>query len=280
MIYFLSILAAFVCALCDGVAAVLQKVSVDKEPVAGSMSVSFLRRIFRDWPFLLGSALDILGAVVIVAAVYYLPLFLAEAIIATSIIITALIEHFYMHRKLQAKLYGYIGIMFIGIVFLAIAASPERPGHISAMTSWILLIAPLPLFALGLGLTKLPGYTAGVWLAILSGIEFGLTTIVSRIIHFYQPWWHNIYNPYFFSIIAGGACGISLFAVALQRSHATITNAALTSTKIMAPTIIGIALLGDKARAGLWPLVIAGLALTATAALLLTLLPEPEKTTA
>src|ERR1039458_1431227 len=54
----LALIAAFGCSLCIGVAAVLEKVSADREARVSSLQIGLLLRLLDDWPYVLGLALD------------------------------------------------------------------------------------------------------------------------------------------------------------------------------------------------------------------------------
>jgi hypothetical protein len=92
--YLFPLLAAFGCSMCNGTAAVLQKISADKEKNVQSLDTGFLLRLAQDKPYIVGVLLDILGWLFTLYAVQNLPLFLVEAVIASNIIVTAFLERF------------------------------------------------------------------------------------------------------------------------------------------------------------------------------------------
>ena len=55
----LPVLAAAACALCNGTAAFLQKVSAYKDQNADSLDVRLLWQLFQDKPYALGVGLDL-----------------------------------------------------------------------------------------------------------------------------------------------------------------------------------------------------------------------------
>jgi multidrug transporter EmrE-like cation transporter len=93
-------------------------------------------------------------------------------------------------------------------------------------------------------------------------LAFGDTSVIGRIFSFSNPLWHNVYNPFIYSLLACGALGILFFSTALQRAQATVMNATMTASQIVIPAIVGISFLGDDARHGLWYLVILGCTLS------------------
>jgi len=262
MHYALPLLAALACAVCNGTAAVLQKVSADKEKRAKSLDARLLWRLFQDLPYVVGVILDILGWVFTLYAVRYLPLFLVEAVIATNIAITALTERLFRKQPISLQSYIAIGAILIGLVLLALAASPDRAKPISETVKWAIIATPLPIGIVGYALSRGKSYLSAIGIAVTSGLAFGGTSVIGRIFDFSHPLWHTVYSPLVIALIASGGLGILLFSIALQRAQATVTNAVMTASQTLIPAIVGILFLGDSARHGLHYLVIIGTAIT------------------
>lgn len=259
--YVLPMVAAFGCALCNGTAAVLQKISADKEKNVTSLDANLLWRLFQDKPYIGGVALDITGWLLTLYAVRYLPLFLVEAIIAANIVVTAFIEQLIRHQRLKPKSYLAIALIVAGLVVLALAASPEKAAPISGQVKSFIVLAPIPIGIAGYFLARKKNYVASIGLAVLSGLAFGGTSVVGRIFRLSQPAWHTIYSPLIFALLANGILAILLFSIALQRSKATIINATMTVSQTLIPSIVGVTFLGDDARNGMWYLVVIGIGL-------------------
>ncbi len=259
---FIPMLAAFACALCNGTAAVLQKISADKEKNVTSLDARLLWRLFQDMSYVSGIGLDVLGWILTLYAVHYLPLFLVEAIIAANIVITALIERLFRHQEINRWSYFAIIIILVGLILVAIASSAGRSEPISNVVRWIIIFSPLPLGIAGYILARLKSYRSTVGLAILSGLAFGDTSVIGRIFSVSHPLWHTFYNPLIYSLLVSGSLGVLLFSTALQRAQATVMNATMTASQILIPAVVGIAFLGDNARNGLWYLVVLGCSLS------------------
>lgn len=256
--YLLALLAAFACALCNGIAAVLQKVSADKEKTVESLDAKLLWRLIQDKPYIIGTSLDFIGWIFTLIAVQYLPLFLVESVIAFGIVVTALVERIFRHQAISLKSYVMIVIIVIGLILLALASTSQRAKPISDSVKYFLLIMPVPIALVSIFVAKNKAYIATISLAILSGLAFGGTSIVGRIFRFSHPLWQTIYSPVTLAIIVSGVLGILLFSVSLQRAKATIVNAAMTTSQTVVPAIIGIIFFGDAARNGMWYLVVLG----------------------
>lgn len=247
----LPLLAALVCALCNGGAAVLQKTSADREEVASSLDAGLLWRLFKYKAYFLGSVLDILGWVLTLYAVHYLPLFLVEAVIAANVAVTALIERLFYARKMPVRAYLAIAVIIAGLVFIALSSSPGKAGSVSRSVLWVIVGSPLLIAGLGFLLARSRKYGTSIGLAVLGGLAFGDTSILGRIFSFSRPLWHTLYNPLVLAIIVSGILGILLFSMALQRTQATVVNATMTASQTLIPAIVGLGLLGDKIRQGM-----------------------------
>src|SRR6266540_2386393 len=173
-----ALTAAFGVAVCNGVAAVLQKSGADSAPPARSLKLGLFVRLIQNWQYLLGTLLDVLAGGLIVFAVHTLPLFLAESIVASSVAITFLIERFILHRYSVRLAYLAIGLVVAGLVLLAFTAVPETVRHIPVSTKWGIGLALIPLALLGAMCSRLQGHWTAAALAVLSGIGFGGTAVV------------------------------------------------------------------------------------------------------
>jgi drug/metabolite transporter (DMT)-like permease len=272
--YLLAMVAAFACAICNGTAAVLQKVSADKQKNVSTLDVSLLWRLLQDTPYIVGIALDLLGWLLTLVAVHFLPLFLVEAIIAFGIVVTAIIERLFRKQKISTKSYLNIGLIVIGLIILIITSNTNQATHISQLVKYLIIFSPLVVATLGFILVKGKRSINTILLAILSGIAFGGTSIGGRIFEFSHPLWQTIYRPLTLTIVVSGILGILLFSIALQRAKATIVNASATVSQTIVPTIIGIAFFGDTAKSGQWYLVIIGIALALVGVTFLSLSSE------
>lgn len=276
--YVFPLLAAFACSICNGLAAVLQKISADKEKQADDLSASLLLHLFQDMPYIIGIVLDLLGWILTVYAVQYLPLFLVEAIIAANIVITLFIEQLFLKRRATRRMYVAAGIILAGLFALAFSASPEKADQVSLTVRWFLILSPFVIGTLGAIVAKAKGQTATVLLAGLSGLAFGMTSVFGRIISFAPPIWHVLYNPLLLGLTVSGILGIWLFSTALQRARASVINASMTAAQTLIPSIIGIALLGDEPRNGLWAGIVVGTALVLGGVCVLAFSHDPKST--
>lgn len=266
MILWIALLSAFGCAICNGIAAVFQKIGADKQEKATSLQTGLLIKLLQDWPYLLGIALDGLAWILTLIAVHSLPLFVVQPIVAFGVVVTAVFESVLFHKKMRRQTIIAIGCITFGLILLATTAKAETAAHVSHTLRMAVIIAPLLLAAIGAIFVKFVSHAATIVLAAVSGLAFGGTAIVGRILHFSAPYTHVFISPLFAALVGYGLIGILLFTVALQRHHASVVNAVMITFEALAPIVIGLLFLGDSPRQGFWlPMIIGGcIAVTGT----------------
>src|ERR1019366_2216583 len=146
----LALIAAFGCSLCIGVAAVLEKVSADRETRVSSLQIGLLLRLLDDWPYLFGLALD--GA---------------------SFLLTALIERLLLRRRLRVVAWVAIVGILVGLSLLALSGGPERAHTAAAAVRWTVILLPLGVAAIGSVVATRNRHSATVALGVLDGVAFG-----------------------------------------------------------------------------------------------------------
>ncbi|HKR81455.1 MAG TPA: hypothetical protein VJR27_00445 [Candidatus Saccharimonadales bacterium] len=261
MVFWLALLVALGCAVCNGVAAILEKISADKKARATSVRVDFLVQFLRDWPYLIGLALDGLAWILTLVAVQTLPLFVVQPIIAFSVVVTALVDRFVLRHRLGGRVRVALVFIFGGLALLALTAAPEKAATVHPVARWCIMLAPIALALLAAPFVKLQKQFATVAIAALSGVAFGGTAVVGRMLVFSHPYWRVVLDPLFWALLGYGLVGILLFTIALQRQRASVVNAAMISFETLAPILTGILLLGDRPRHGLWLVVSTGVVL-------------------
>ncbi|HEY8998706.1 MAG TPA: hypothetical protein VIM53_00090 [Candidatus Saccharimonadales bacterium] len=256
----LAIAAVVACALCNGIAAVLQKIGADKQRRATSLDVRLLARLTRSAPYVAGLALDLLGWILTVFAVRFIPLFLAQAVIATNVAVTALIERSVLKRALPRSTWRWLAVLLAGLVCLGASATRQNAIVVRGALEWGIVVTPIVCLGFGALLTKAKGKAASFALASLSGVAFGGTSVVGRVLPVTAQWWHLLASPLLWALVLYGLAGVWLFTIALQRSFATTVNASMTAAQTLAPAVVGLTLLNDTVRGDTWILLVIGMA--------------------
>jgi multidrug transporter EmrE-like cation transporter len=102
-------------------------------------------------------------------------------------------------------------------------------------------------------------------LSLLSGLGYSGTTLGARVLG--TPDWSLRTVAIGLVMALSGALAFWLYSFALQRVPVAGATAPLVVSETVAPTIIGIALLGDSVSSGSWPLLVAGLLLSMAGAI-------------
>ncbi len=272
----LGLISAIAAAVLYGVGSILEAVAASRVPTAENLDPRFMIRMIKQVPYLAGLACDGVAFLIALVAMHYLPLFFVEAVIAGSVGVTAILAVLFLHARLSPlEIGGLVGLM-VGLVLLAISAqdSPARP--LPHLGQWALLAATILIPIITVLCMKFAGNRTGVALAILSGVSFSGLGVAGRTLEFPASLAAAIQDPALWSVIIYGALGLFLFAAALQRAPVTAVTALVFGIETTLPALLGIMLLGDRARHGFDLVAVGGFVLAVTGALLLARQAEPS----
>jgi drug/metabolite transporter (DMT)-like permease len=260
-----GLLGAFAAAVAYGAASVLQAVGTRRAHSSGHLDPRLLWRLAKQAPYVAGIALDLAGFALSVVALRTLPLFAVQAAVASSIAVTALLAAAVLreppHRR---EVYALLGIG-AGLVLLASSAAPDEAVPLSHAAGWVALAGAGVVAAVGVPAGRRTGERTGVLLGMLAGLAFGGVGVAARAVRVPHPLWHGLADPLVYALLAYALLGMLLYATALQRGGVTSATAALFAAETLGPAVVGLALLGDHARAGRAPYAVVGFALTLAA---------------
>lgn len=272
----LALAAALGSALCYGVASVLQQVGARRTAQATSIDPRLLLRLGRELPYVSGIGLDAVGWVLSLLALRTLPLFLVQSAIASSIAVTAVVARFTLGTRLDRREVGAIVVIVVGLLLLAVAAAPDSARPVDAGFRLALVVGVAVLAVAGTLAARVDASRGALGLAAMAGLAFSGTAISARVLPIPDHLIDLAREPVVWALLGYGLLGILLFAIALQRGSVTTTNAVLFAVETIVPTVVGVALLGDRARAGRWPMMILGVTAAIAGAVGLALWSEPE----
>jgi hypothetical protein len=270
----LGLLGALVTAVAYGVATVLQSVASRRVAVVDGFDPRLLVRLSRSMPYLIGLALDGVGFLAGVLALRTLPLFLVQAAIASSVGVTALVAAHWLRVRLGHREVAALWALGAGLVLLAVSARPEAATALAAAGQWAVLAGLLPLLLLIVVAGRWSPARAGVALAAAAGLGFGGVGIAARALEVPAVRWHLVASPLLWALAGYGVVAIYCYAAALQRGRVTVVAAITFGVETVVPALIGLALLGDRARPGFGPVAASGFVVTVGAALALARLAE------
>jgi len=254
----LGLLGAALAALCYGIGSVLQAIGARRTTEGEGLDPRLFVRLLKQLPYVAGLVLDGIGFLGAVVALRSLPLFLVQSAIAASVGVTAVMAVIVLHAKLSGKeIVALIGLG-VGLLLLAIAAQPESAKQIPTAGVIALYIGIAFVLLLGWGSTRASGPMAAAGLAAAAGLGFGGVGISARVLVVPTDLWRILLDPVLWSLAIYGILSLLLFATALQRGSVTSVSAVTFAVETVVPALIGIVLLGDRARSGLAIVAIAG----------------------
>jgi hypothetical protein len=270
-------LAAFGCALCYGVASVLQDVAARREKAGDKLDAKGLLRVTTQLPYLAGLALDGIGWVLSLIALQQLPLFAVQAIAASSIGVTVLLAAIVLDARPTSRQLWAIAVLGVGLLALALTAAPDDPRKVGSSFVIGVWVAVGVVAAMGAVAPRLArGDRAAALLGAISGLAYGGTAVCARALETDETVVGVLTDPLTWALIPFGLMGIGLFAAALQRGSVAVATATQFATEAVLPSLAGLLFLGDRAREGLAPVASAGFLLTVGAAVALALVSPAE----
>ncbi|GLY17650.1 hypothetical protein LWF15_09265 [Kineosporia rhizophila] len=259
--------SALVAAVMYGVGSIMQA-RASREIPEGGLTPGTVIGLLRQ-PLLLASILLLLlGYVFHLVSVRHVPLFLAQTGIAVSLVVTALLAVRYFGDRLSRLEWGAIVAVVAGLVLLSASAGEtgtERatPALTTSLFVVLALIVVVVFFA-----TRFEGALAAAVLGLAGGMGYAIVAIASRLLPDFVIA-DLITSASTYALVASGVLAFFIYSLALQRGSVTAATTSLITTQTIAPTIAGVAFLGDEVREGYWPLFVVGFLLTAVAAAVL-----------
>lgn len=246
--------------LCYGVATLLQDAGTRREPVRAGTDPLLVARLLRQLPYAAGLGLDGLGFLLSLAALRRLPVFAVQAGVAASIGVTAVGAALFAGERLGRRSWAALAVLGTGLVAVAGSAAPEAARPADGPLWLGLATGVVVLAGLGVLAARRPGAAGAVGLAAVSGLGYGGVALAARLLEL------SLADPLLWTLLGYGAVGLAAFPLALRRSSVTTVTAVVAVAETVAPALVGILLLGDRARPGLGWLAAAGFAGTVAAA--------------
>ena len=269
----LSVLAVAGAALCYGTSAVLQASAVAR---SGRTDVSgLLGKLAGDPRYLCGLLLVAGGFLLSVVAIRALPLFVVQAGRSASLGVTAALAAIVLGTRLNVREQLALGGVAVGLVMVALAATPQGPATVPDLVRWAVLGAATVLAALALAAARTdPSPRTAVLVAALAGSCFGLLALAARVLGpIALP--GVLGDPSAYAVGVAAAAGLLAGALALQRGSVVTVTTTMVATEAALGSLLGLAV-GDRPAAGLAWLAAAGFLVTVGSALLLARFGAPD----
>jgi drug/metabolite transporter (DMT)-like permease len=264
-----GLLCAVLSAVCYGAGSAMQSVAARATQDDGrGVDPRLVIRLLRQWRYVAGLGLDVVGLVTQVTALRVLPLFLVQAAMAASIAVTALIASRWLGVRLTRPEWLSVAAVCAGLAMLGAAAADEGTAHGSTGFHYGLLVFAFLLAALGIAAGQLPDPARTAVLGLVSGLGFGTLGTAVRVLPSLAPA-VTVRDPALYAAIVAGILAAWFYAAALQRGGVVAATATMLIGETVPASVIGVLLLGDHTRPGWLPVAAAGFAVALAGALVL-----------
>ena len=278
--------AALVAALCYGVAAVMQAMAVRaasrrtadsaNKSRLGTVDPGLVVRMLHQWPFIASLGLDLIGFVAQLVALRQLPLFAAQAIIASNLAVTAVFAAWLMHLELAWREWLAVGGVNLGVAMLGSSAGAHAVTGVSSQFKLALILAVAGIAAAGIAASRLPRSARTPVLGAIAGLGYGVLAVAARVLPGFSP--HElIRDPAAYALAAAGIVSFMLYATALEAGSVTVATAAVVLAETVPPAVVGVMFLGDHTRPGLGGVAVLGFSLAIVCAVALARFGEADE---
>ena len=278
--------AALVAALCYGVAAVMQAMAVRaasrrtadsaNKSRLGTVDPGLVVRMLHQWPFIASLGLDLIGFVAQLVALRQLPLFAAQAIIASNLAVTAVFAAWLLHLELAWREGLAVGGVNLGVATLGSSAGAHAVTGVSSQFKLALILAVAGIAAAGIAASRLPRSARTPVLGAIAGLGYGVLAVAARVLPGFSP--HElIRDPAAYALAAAGIVSFMLYATALESGSVTVATAAVVLAETVPPAVVGVMFLGDHTRPGLGGVAVLGFSLAIVCAVALARFGEADE---
>jgi len=268
----IGFLLALGCSVCYGTASVLQAAATRSVEAGSGSGVDtvLLMRAVRQWRYLAGIGLDAVGFALQVVALRLVPIYVVAAALAASIAVTGIVAAWLLSARLSPAEWTAVGVVCASLALLGFAAGPEGSQHGPAGLGWALMGVVAAIFVVGAAAGRLGDRPRALALGLGAGCGFGVVEVGVRLIDTIDLTKAAFYtNPALYAAAAGGAAGFLLLTSALHRGSVTTAVAGMVVGETIAPALVGVVWLGDRARDGLGWMVFVGFVVAVAATLVL-----------
>jgi hypothetical protein len=204
--------------------------------------------------YLLGVGCDLLAWAASMVALRELVVYQVQSVLAGSLAVTVVAARLVLSSRLRRRDVAAVGITIAALTVLAMSAGPQEPVLPSAPVRLGFCVAAVSLALIGWGATKVapPGVVAA-----LAGTAFGGAALCGRTLPMPTESPNVpafalalISEPLTAALVTFAAAGMLLYTNALQHGQVGPVTAVLWIGEVVAPSAVGIALLGDAVRPG------------------------------
>jgi drug/metabolite transporter (DMT)-like permease len=284
-----SLAAAMVAAVCYGIAAVMQamaaraasrrasrEVSEGHASLVGRVDLGLVVRMMHQWRFIASLGLDLVGFGAQLVALRSLPLFAAQAMIASNLAVTAVFAAWLINLELAWREWIAVAGVILGVAMLGSSAGAHAATGVSQQFKFALIIAVAGIALAGVASSRLRSPLRTPALGAVAGLGYGVLAVAARVLPGFAPQ-QLIRDPAAYALAAAGVVSFMLYATALEDGSVTVATAVVVLAETTAPAVVGVVFLGDHARAGLGGVAVLGFSLAVVCAVALARFGETDE---
>jgi drug/metabolite transporter (DMT)-like permease len=201
-------------------------------------------------------------------ALRLLPLYLAQAGIAASLVVTAVLATRLMSDQLSAVEWSAVIGVCVGLGLLAVSAGDAGDSARHHGLTIGLIVGLVCIAVLGGLLSRSKHGVSTALLGMLAGLGYAGVAISARLLQD-GSLSELLSSPTTYTLPVSGALAFVLYSLALQRGSVTLATTPMIALQTITPAAVGVFLLGDEVRSG-WTLgAVGGFIVTAIGALIL-----------
>lgn len=264
--------AALGAAVLFGVGAIAQAVGSRKVPTESELDPrrlgGFVVKLLKQPAFLGALALNLAGFGLHFVALRHLPLYLAQAGIAVSLVVTALLATRLMSDQLSGLEWSAVAGVVVGLGLLAVSAGDAGAAARHHGLTIGIVVGLVTIAVLGALASRSQHGVSTALLGVLAGLGYAGVAISARLLED-GSLSKLLHSPTLYTLPISGALAFILYSLALQRGSVTLATTPMIALQTITPAVVGVLVLADAVRAGWWPAAIAGFLLSAAGSVIL-----------
>ncbi|WP_433167273.1 hypothetical protein [Kribbella sp. CA-247076] len=264
--------AALCAAVVFGIAAILQAVGSRKVPTESELNprrlAGFVVALLKQPAFLAALVLNLVGFGLHFVALRLLPLYLAQAGIAASLVVTALLATRLMSDQLSALEWSAVVAVCVGLGLLAVSAGHAGDSARHQGLTVGIVVGLVVIGVLGAVASRSQHGVSTALLGLLAGLGYAGVAISARLLQDGSVA-ELLGGVTTYTLPLSGALAFILYSLALQRGSVTLATTPMIALQTITPAAVGVYVLSDAVRSGWWPAAILGFTLSALGSLIL-----------
>jgi drug/metabolite transporter (DMT)-like permease len=264
--------AALGAAVLFGVASILQAVGSRKVPTESELDPrrlgGFVVALLKQPAFLAALVLNLAGFALHFIALRHLPLYLAQAGIAASLVVTALLATRLMSDQLSALEWSAVIAVCVGLGLLAVSAGDAGDSDRHHGLTIGVIVGLVVIAVLGAVASRSEHGVSTALLGLLAGLGYAGVAISARLLQDGSIG-ELLRSPTTYTLPISGALAFILYSLALQRGSVTLATTPMIALQTITPAAVGVFVLDDAVRSGWWAGAVGGFVLSAIGSLVL-----------